>query len=130
MFQIYENSELVRENITEGLAHYVTRNDCFSSDMVQMFTEVHNKRSSTTVSEISVIRFPTKEEPYIKLFHINATAFHDSVKIMLVNEQSGGLILDVNVETFKAIDSYVATISDEMADKIVDDLSNPEAFNF
>lgn len=82
------------------------------------------------VLEIGLIRFPTKEDPHVKLYRIEIFAWYNSSRVLMVQNDQAGFDLELDVMKFKAVDALVDKISDEMMEKVVDKLSDPSTFDF
>ena len=76
------------------------------------------------VLELSLIRFPDKEDPHIKLYRIEIFSWYNSSRILAVQHDQAGFDLEFDVMKFKAMDDVVNAIKEhqlrKMAEKIND----------
>ena len=125
---IFENSELVRLNVPNRMANIAAETGARISNFGKLFyaTDEHSER----VLEISIVRFPDKETPHLRLFRITIEAWFSCKRVGPVETNNNGFIVDVNAMKFKLNDTIKDVITDKHVQKFKDKLEEPGLFDF
>jgi len=126
--KIYDNSLIVQNGALNRLAKIAAETGA-AVDSVEHFFANHDSKQDK-VLEIGVIRFPIKEEPFIKLFRIQIFAWFCSDRVLMVQKDQAGFDLELDVMHFKPVQAVVDKISDEFSTKMVDKLADPDTWDW
>jgi len=125
---IFENSELVRLNVPNRMAKIAAQTGARISNFGKLFyaTDDYSER----VLEISIIRFPDKENPHLRLFRITLEAWYSCKRVGPIETNNNGFIVDVNSMQFKLNDAIKDVITDKHVQKFKGKLEEPGLFDF
>ena len=88
----------------------------------------NNASKCVQVSELSVIRFPDKEHPYLMLYKIRMFAWRETQRVLFLQTDESGFDISVNMAKFKVVQSVVDRITDEEMKQVTDKLNEPSFF--
>lgn len=126
--KVYENSMIVQNGVLDRLAKIASETGAKVEDFESLFSS-HDERADK-VLEIGIIRFPTKEDPYVKLFRMQIFAWFSSSRVLFVQNDQAGFDLELDVMHFKPVDAVVDRITEEQAEKVAEKLSDEDTFDF
>lgn len=126
--KIYENSTLVREGVVEKLAAIANETGARVESFESFFTATDSHRDR--VLEISIIRFPTKDEPHILLYRLEVDAWFKCNRILFAEDNRAGFEVDVQEMKFKLNDKIAGEIEAEHVKKMKAKLSDESTYNF
>jgi len=126
--KIWDNSVLVKNGVVEKLAAVAAETGA-AVDNFQTFFWNREERYDK-VLEVGIVRFPLKEDPYVKLYRIQLFAWFISNRILFAQNDKAGFDMEVDVMNFKANSELIDKINDEMVQNMLDKLIDPDTFNF
>lgn len=126
--KIYENSTLVREGVVTKLAKIAAETGARVKSFESFFTATDSHRDR--VLEISIIRFPTKNEPHILLYRLQIDAWFKCNRVLFVEGNQAGFEVDVQEMKFKLNEKVSGTIEKEHVEKFSVKLSDPKTFEW
>ncbi len=125
---IFTNSALVEADVPNRLAKIAAQTGARISNFEKLFYA--SADHSEKVLEISIVRFPDKEYPHIRLFRITVEAWYSCKRVGPVETNNNGFIVDVNGMQFKLNDAIKNVIESKHVTKFKEKLSEPSLFDF
>ena len=123
---VLDNSVIVQEGTLDRLASIAAETGAAVKDPASLF--VATDKRSDKVMEIGVIRFPRREDPYIKLFRLEIFAFFKSSRILVGQRDQAGFEIEYNSVQFKPNKRVVDGIAEEFVEKAREKLKDPKTF--
>jgi len=81
-------------------------------------SEYHSK----TVLDIGVLRYPSPNEPYFKVYRLQVTAFSDCTRILGYQKDTNGITSNLTYRSFLPNDENIKKISEETRKKAIDEI--------
>jgi len=126
--KIYENSTLVDKGIVTKLASIAQETGARISNFGKLFYAKDSQKEK--VLEISIIRFPIKDDPYITLFRIDVEAWFSCNRVLMVENNNSGFNVDVKQVKYNLNKEIKNAISAEHIEKFKAKLDEPDLFDF
>lgn len=126
--KIYENSELVQKGVITRLAKIASETGARISSFEKLFHATDSHRDK--VLEISVIRFPTKDNPHLLLYRLVVDAFFQCSRTLAWESNKSGFEYDIQEMKFKLNPDIVDSIRDEHVDKFKNKLEDASTYEW
>jgi hypothetical protein len=126
--KIYENSTLVQKGVVERLAKLAVQTGSKVDSFEHFF--VNNTDERQKVLEISIVRFPYKDDPHVRVFRIVIFAWFHCTRILFAETNKAGFEVECDVMKFTLNPKIVAAVDKEFVDNAKAKLKDPKTFDF
>jgi len=126
--KIYENSTLVSKGVVTKMAKIATQTGSAVDSFEHFFA--NNSSQRERVLEISIVRFPFKDDPHLRVFRIVVFAWFNCSRILFAETNKAGFDLDVDVMKFNLNPKIVDAVDAKFVENAKKKLSDPTTFDF
>ena len=123
---IYKNSVIVKNGIVTRLAKIANETGARVENFDEIFYDADEKREK--VLELSIIRFPSNDQPHIQLFKLVVEASFYSKRITFHECNESGFSFDLKTVKFSFNSALKGATSVENLNKVRKKLADPESY--